>query len=412
MTKSNISQKDRQTLRELALQVAELSAGSIQAEKRDLWYRHNALQATRPLIFCDPENGWNEIITRDQLQCEGTLPRQWEYHLRREIFWGNCMGDDRVIEPYFDIGHIFDRSDWGMEAIKVGGNDGGSYHWDAPLKNYENFYKLRFPKISIRKEATQDMVELAGETLGDLLPVRLKSSWWWTLGLTQDLVFIRGLEQMMYDMYDYPDELHRLMGFLRDAHLDMLDFLEQNRLLSLNNDGTYVGSGGFGYIRELPQKDFDGTCVRTMDMWGFSESQETSEVSPDMFEEFIFPYQLPLLERFGLNCYGCCEALDKRWHIVKRLPRLRRISVSPWANLGNMAEQLGADYIYSMKPSPSDLAVSNMDEEFVRRKLREAIRTTRNCRVEIIMKDNHTIGRNPQNVINWCRIAKEEADRI
>ena len=34
---------------------------------------------------------------------------------------------------------------------------------------------------------------------------------------------------------------------------------------------------------------------------------------------------------------------------------------------------------------------------------------TRGCVVEIIMKDNHTIGSRPENVVQWCRIAKEEA---
>jgi len=29
--------------------------------------------------------------------------------------------------------------------------------------------------------------------------------------------------------------------------------------------------------------------------------------------------------------------------------------------------------------------------------------------VEVIMKDNHTIGGRPQNVVEWCRIAREEA---
>jgi hypothetical protein len=32
--------------------------------------------------------------------------------------------------------------------------------------------------------------------------------------------------------------------------------------------------------------------------------------------------------------------------------------------------------------------------------------------VEAIMKDNHTIGNNPQNVIRWCQIAREEAERV
>ena len=61
-----ISESDGQILRALAAEVAELAARPIENEKRDLWYRHNALEATRPLIFCDPENGWNEIFPPDR----------------------------------------------------------------------------------------------------------------------------------------------------------------------------------------------------------------------------------------------------------------------------------------------------------------------------------------------------------
>jgi hypothetical protein len=131
-----------------------------------------------------------------------------------------------------------------------------------------------------------------------------------------------------------------------------------------------------------------------------------------MFAEFIFPYQLPIQERFGLNCYGCCEPLDKRWHTVKEIPNLRRVSISPWADIANMAEMLGYQYIFSMKPSPTDLAMSNFDEELIRSKLRDSLDKTRECRVEVIMKDNHTIGNDPQRVIRWVGIAREEAEAL
>ncbi len=407
-----IGRGDQEMLRYLAGRVAELAACPIEDEKRDLWYRHNALQPTRPLIFCDPENGWNEIITDEQMQCRGQLAREWEMILRKEIFWGESMGDDRVIEPYFDVPYMYVETDWGMHETKIGGEDGGSYTWDAPLKSYQDLSKLHFPHISVDYEATDKLLLLAKKVLGDLLAVRLKGRWWWSLGMTWTLVNLRGLEQIMFDIYDYPDKLHQLMGILRDGTLAKLDFLEKNGLLSLNSDGTYVGSGGFGCTRELPWKDFDGKTVRTRDMWGFCESQETTTFSPEMFAEFIFPYQLSILERFGLNCYGCCEPLDRRWHVVKKMPRLRRVSVSPWANLADMAEKLGDEYIYSMKPHPGELAVPSLNEERIRTGLRRALRITRNCRVEIIMKDNHTIANNPQNVIRWCQIAREEAEAI
>lgn len=407
-----IGRGDREILRRLAGRIAELAARPVEDEKRDLWYRHNALEVTRPLIFCDPENGWKEIITDAQIECRGELAREWEMVLRKEIFWGESMGDDRVIEPYFDIAYVYIESNWGMQETRIGGQHGGSYIWDSPLKSYHDLSKLHFPRISVDYEATDSLLSLAKKVLGDLLTVRFKERWWWSLGMTWTLVNLRGLEQIMFDIYDYPDQLHQLMGILRDGTLAKLDFLEENGLLSLNNDGTYVGSGGFGYTRELPQKDFDGKTVRTRDLWGFCESQETTTFSPEMFAEFIFPYQLPILERFGLNCYGCCEPLDKRWYVVKNAPRLRRVSVSAWANLADMADKLGERYIYSMKPHPGDLAVPSLNEERIRSELRRALQITRNCRVEIIMKDNHTIANNPQNVIRWCRIAREEAEAI
>lgn len=406
-----ISEHDKNILRNLAGRVAELAARPVESDKRALWYRHNALEVTRPVIFCDPENGWNEIITEDVIECEGELAQRWEKALRKEIFWGESMGDDRVIEPHFKIPYVFSQSGWGMHETRIGGEKGGAYRWDAPLKSYEDLDKLHFPEISVDYDKTEQVSNLAQEVLGDILTVRIQGVWWWTLGLTQTLVHLRGLEQVMMDMYDYPEGLHRLMAFLRDGHLAILDFLEEKGLLSLNNDGTYVGSGGFGYTHELPQKDFDGK-VRPCDMWGFGESQETTLVSPAMFEEFIFPYQLSILEKFGLNCYGCCEPLNKRWHIVEKIHDLRRVSVSPWSNLEDMADKLGDRYIYSMKPNPADLAMPSLDEEYIRARLREALRATRHCRVEVIMKDNNTIGKNPQNVIRWCQIAREEAESI
>ncbi len=264
----------------------------------------------------------------------------------------------------------------------------------------------------VEVEKTHHLLEIAQEIFTDLLTVRVKGQFFWSLGMTWTLVNLRGLEQIMYDVYDHPQELHRLMAFLRDGHLEKLDFLEQNGFLTLNNDNTYVGSGGSGYTDELPAPDFDGVHVRTQDMWGFAESQETIGLSPQAFAEFVFPYQYPLLERFGLNCYGCCEPLDKRWEVVKNFPRLRRISVSPWADREKIAQHLEDKYILSLKPHPAYLALPHLDEEFLRQVIRYDLEVTRGCVVEIIMKDNHTLGGNPANATRFCEITHQEIERF
>ena len=151
-----------------------------------------------------------------------------------------------------------------------------------------------------------------------------------------------------------------------------------------------------------------------MDIWGFHESQETSEVSPEMFAEFVLPYQMKLAERFGLNYYGCCEGLDRRWDYVKNLPRLRRVSVSKWADIPKMSELLGGDYVFCHKVSPTDIAVPVIDEDHIRTRLHQVLTDCKRCgnHVELIMKDNHTIANKPENVYRWVQIAKEEIAKV
>jgi len=97
---------------------------------------------------------------------------------------------------------------------------------------------------------------------------------------------------------------------------------------------------------------------------------------------------------------------------VKGFLNLRRVSVSPWANREDMAQKLENRYIYSLKFNPSYLAVPNLDEKFIRQEIRRYLEITKGCVVEIIMKDNNTIGNNPQNVIRWSKIAREEAENF
>ena len=77
-----------------------------------------------------------------------------------------------------------------------------------------------------------------------------------------------------------------------------------------------------------------------------------------------------------------------------------------------MAEMLGGKYIFSCKPSPTDLAMIGFDEDAIRKGIREEMQLTRDCRMEFIMKDNKTIGNDPNRVKRWVQIAKEEAEAL
>ena len=156
-----ISKKDVVILRGLSKELLKLSSLEIQNTKRKLWFDHNSLKSERPVIFVDPENGWNEIITEDLLGCEGRLARRWEYILRKELFWGNYIKDDKPIEPYFYVGYTWSESDWGLSGEFHGGLDGGSYSWDISIQNLNDCEKLKFKKINIDYKSTLMTLELA-----------------------------------------------------------------------------------------------------------------------------------------------------------------------------------------------------------------------------------------------------------
>lgn len=410
---THVSKEDLEILRPLAERVASLAASPEMESKRKLWYDLNSLKKGRPVILCEPENGWNEIITETQMQCRGKMARHWEMDLRKDIFYGEEMGDDRPVEPYFNVPCTFAPDDWGVEIVEHDSDSqDGSKVWDPPIMDYEkDLPKLKMPTIEIDWATSKESYAIAQDAIGDLLHVRQRSSWFFTLGITREVIKLRGLMNLYMDFYEHPDGLKELLRFISRANLGKIDFLEQNNLLCLNNDGTYVGSGGLGFTDELPQPGFEGQ-VRLKDLWGFTESQETVNVSPDMYEEFVFPVEKPIMDRFGLNCYGCCEELHSRWHVVKNHPNLRRVSCSPWSDLSQMSANLEDKYILSIKPIPTPLSVANPDWEAVRQEIRNQFEVTKDNVVEVIMKDNHTLGNSPENVVTWCRIAKEEAERI
>jgi hypothetical protein len=211
---------------------------------------------------------------------------------------------------------------------------------------------------------------------------------------------------MMWDMIERPEWVNRIMSFLAEGNMRLLDQVEAYDKLDLVNTDEYVGSGGVAYTDELPAPDFDGR-VRLKDLWGFAEAQELVGVSPMMHEEFVFRHQRPMLERFGLNCYGCCESATDRLEYVLKFARMRRISISPWADRRIAAEALQDKYIYSWKPNLAML-VGEFDEDHVRAYIRETLEIAKDCVLEMVLKDVHTVEHDASRLARWLRIAKEE----
>jgi len=417
----DLPDRDRDILRGLADRKARIADAPDNRERRESWYALDAGESHRPMILAEIAGVRDAVHWSDSvaLECTSEWGRQIEHAFRAEFYQYETLADDHVIEPVWNVGWCVQCSDFGVQAVQhhTASDDVrfGARRWDPPIADLDaDFDKLHPRTYTVDRNATQATLHRFEQLFGDILTVRIRRSFWWTLGMTQTAINLIGLEGLMLAMFDNPGGLHRLMAFLRDDHAAYARWLEVEGLLTLNNENDYIGSGSMGYTRALPADGYDPDAgARLRDLWVLSESQETVGVGPDQFGEFIFPYQKALSDLFGCTYYGCCEPVHNRYHILRGMENLRRISVSPWADEAFMAEACrNDDIVYSRKPNPTLVSTGIFDEDAIRDDLRKTLRAAEGCRLEIIMKDVHTLCDQPDRLPRWVALARETADEV
>ena len=137
-----IPRHDRATLRDLASRVAEAAALPEQAEKARLWAALNALRPERPMVFLNPQGGWRELVTEQDLRCEHPTARAYERQLRMKLFQHEHIPDDFPITGTLDVGWSIRVSGFGVEEHHERTDPLGAYHIDPPTKTPADFAKL------------------------------------------------------------------------------------------------------------------------------------------------------------------------------------------------------------------------------------------------------------------------------
>jgi hypothetical protein len=404
-----IEQKEKRILRDLAKRLAEIAHLPIMEKRRELWRRHNQLERVRPMVLVFPEGGWAELLPDSVLSCSGEAARKMEWFLRHRIYCHEHIPDDWVFEPEWFVQKAVTNTGWGLEARHLESpEERGAWAFDPIIKGREDLRKLRFPEVIYDEGKTQREVETAHDLFDGILAVNLKGIGHVSFHLMALYTGWRGLEQAMVDMCENPGMVHEAMSFLEEGHRRLIQQYEALNLLSLNNDDTYHSSGGVGYTDELPPLGYDPGHIRPCDLWASAEAQELAQVGPAMHEEFSLNYERRLLEPFGLNGYGCCEDLTLKLDRVLTIPHIRRISISPFAQVEKCAEKIGGKCIFSWKPHPAHI-VGGFDEDQIRAYLAHTLDVTRDCVIEMILKDTHTCENHPERFTRWAEIAGELA---
>ena len=409
-----ISKKDRSILRELAHGKAEIAALPVHKQTVAEWTRLNRLEKGRPLVYIY-QIPWHEMNVDDELnlRCADDWCRRVENSLRTDLYnWRHLRGD-RVVEPDYHSPIVLRDTGFGMREIsdvtRTSEKSVASRHFHPQIQSESDVDKIQMPEISVDPEATERNFERLNDLFGDILTVEktgISHQWFapWDV-----LITWYGVQEALTDMALRPALVHAAVERLVGGYLHRLEQYERLNLLSPPDGILNSGSGGLSYTDELPQKGFDPCRVRPIDQWGCATPQIFSEVSPAMHEEFALQYERRWLGRFGLTYYGCCEPLHDKIDILESVPNLRKISMSPRADLAKAAERMGDRYVFSLKPNPAVFATDEWDPAQARRNLREAMERARGCIVEIIMKDVSTVRCEPHRAWEWTDIAVEVA---
>lgn len=433
-----IKENERQVIRDLAKKLADLANQPIMEERRKLWYAHNDLKTDQPVIDCSPEGAWRHNVPADTLICEDPLLREIEWTLRARIFRAEVINDDVPAEMRWDCRKIISDTGWsveGQQAHNAFTNESvhvptistinpfwrPGYNFDETAAEFEPLIsdddmedediasRLIAPKVIYDEEGSKRMFDIHQELLGDILDVQWTGNTYIAFSWMETYTKIRGYENALYDLYDYPEQMHKILAVLEKGYLNLYQQQLDMGLLSMNNGCQYNGTGGFGYTNDI-KAPVPGEKLTFKNLWAYAESQEFISVSPEMTKEFAIDYEKRLLEKFALSAYGCCDNLEKKVPDILNIDNIRRISVSPWADVESMRDQIGMKAIFSCKPNPSYIT-GGWDEDLMRKDTMRLMQAGKGTAFEIILKDTHTI-QDPQDFRRWTDLCRECAAKV
>jgi hypothetical protein len=411
---------DTEILRALAGQYAAIAALPVQEDRRRLWSAHFALKPVRPpvLVFFGYHNAWcREVFGDETLRCRDPFFRAHERELRLKLFH-HTLGDDFICEPWLTQPAVHTVTPgkcgepWGCESRRHAPSEaGGAYKETPPIADWSDVARLQRPNHGIDEVETARLAGRLHDAVGDLLPVDVPRGSVF-LGLSGDistnLGAVRGMEQIMLDLYESPAELKALVARMGEdilANQERAEAAGDYRLTAQMNQAMV-------YADELPRPVANSAPCRRRDLWGLGAAQEFTLVSPAFHEEFLLRYQKPILDAFGLVHYGCCENLTRKIPMLRQLKTLRSIAVTPSADVAACAEQIGTDYAFSWRPSPTDMVCLDWDEPRIRRLLEDGLARARGTRLHVNLKDVETVCGDPTRLARWTRLVRDTIDQV
>ena len=403
-----ITQNDKSTVRELVKRYMALVCTEKQKKMTERFRATNDLKLVRPPVILE-EIPWYQMNIDGELTCvcEDERARNVELYFRKAIFYMTHFKADNLYEPVFRVKQAVESTGIGI-AMKTSDmkrtdsvNNIVSREFEDVLEDESALVKMHSPVFTLRPDKDEENMEFYTELLGDSIPIKLSGFNFLYFAPWDKITRLRGVEPILMDMYDRPEYLHRIIEkFVSATHAE-LDFAEKNLAVSLQPSLHCTPSAVSG----LENEGLKATWCRSM-------AQTFGVISPAMFEEFEVNYLHSVAERFKYTYYGCCEPLDDKIEVLKKISNLRKIGCSPWANVEKCAEQIGKDYVLARKPNPAHVAIKT-DPDVIKREIEDTVKICikYGCPYDVVLKDISTVSHRPDNLIVWAQTVSDVLDK-
>jgi hypothetical protein len=435
MSISSDMENDRESLRPWIDKTLDLSSQPEQAVKKELWARHQAMLSTDRIPVSVtyegiPKSQWDFMFGSHHMRCRTATGKEMEYFLKRVVWMAENVADDHIVWPVVRVS-VPSREvrGWGVkigwEDVDAQGNrsvDGDYGDTDtakavvSPFKEGIDFSALTAPRMAVDQEAwsrKQEEIPALIENRLDIIPA-YNSMGYYPFDIA---AYMRGLEQINFDPYDIPQELHRLMDFITTAVEQHHQDREKNGWINFAADRTgkyqmvfspwrihcsYVPEG-YAPAGVVPKLNFE---------WAYITGQTSSGYGPDMFREFVHEYNCRLARHFTRQTvyYHGCEPLDQKAVHIKNLPNLRRFHVSPWSSVQTIAAEIQGRAVMEVHSHPGNVFLA-WDRDQMRQNIRSLIDQAEGLPMDLNLSDINTLNKNPGILKSWAEIAREEGQR-
>ena len=412
------TKQEKEILKPLVEELLKFALLPVQERKKKMWAEHQAFKKTEKVpvsVYYEgiPSTQWELILGKDFLKNESALAREIELDLRKKLWMIKNVPDDHIVWPMITImAKVSRQADWGVPIKWVGTdeNDKNPEHarmLEPPFKDSIEIERIKFTDMDIANRETVKMINLASELVDGKLSVFANYD---NLGYSpfDRAVEFRGLENLLVDAYDAPEKVKDLMQIITEALLRHHKNREEKGWLnSPTVDNKYLAFPmrvHAAYLRE----GFDLRKLKLCDEWAYISAQTSSGFGPEMYAEFVQPYDKKLAEFFTNKTvyYHGCESLDQKARVIKTLPNLRRFHISPWSSVRAIREETQDKFVYEVHDHPGKVFFG-MTKEDMKKAIKELTDEAKGSVFELNISDIHNINGNPLLLRDWAEAAQE-----